>query len=299
MDNILLAGANGFIGTFLYNHLKNDYSIISTDYSEGFIEKDIYHLNLTVKEEVESFVDKSPKCDALIFLVGLAHKKGKGKDLHEFRSANLQTLINLLSMLDIKNKLPDKIIFSSTISVYGEKINQVIYPEDSEKTPLSPYAVTKLEAEEYLLNNYSTQAWILRFAPVYSSNFQLNIIRRTKIGDIFFRVGDGKKQFSLCNLENIGRTIQRILENKVPSGVYNISDAKHYTYFELLNYVNAKWILHIPKFLVKGLYYVGKMINNIFLIENTTKLISDNIFPSNKLNQFTELPSELNDCEQC
>ena len=164
--NILIAGANGFIGSFLYNRFNKNYSITALDYSKASIEENFSPLDLTQESDVETFAEKSPKFDALIFLVGLAHKKGKGKELDEFRRINKQTLVNLLSKLDEKNKLPEKIIFASTISVYGEKINQNIYNEDSEKTPFSPYAVTKLEAEEFLLTNYGEQSWILRFAPV-------------------------------------------------------------------------------------------------------------------------------------
>ena len=45
---------------------------------------------------------------------------------------------------------------------------------------------------------------------------------------------------------------------------------------------------------MKGLYVVGKMMNNIFLKENATKLISDNIFPSDKIREYIELPNTLN-----
>ena len=293
MNNILLAGANGFIGTFLYNSFNKANSITALDYSKGLIEDNFSSIDLTQEEDVEIFADKSPKCDALIFLVGLAHKKGKGQELDEFRRINKQTLINLLSKLDKKNKLPEKIIFASTISVYGEKINNNIYSEDSEKNPFSPYAVTKLETEEYLLEHFSDKSWILRFAPVHAPDFQLNINRRTKAGGSFYKVGNGEKKLSLCNLENIGLTVQGILENKVPLGIYNISDENQYSYNDLLEYVNAKWVVHIPTFLVKGLYLVGKMMNNIFLKENATKLISDNVFPSDKIRQYIELPYTL------
>ncbi|MBT4660664.1 MAG: SDR family oxidoreductase, partial [Candidatus Marinimicrobia bacterium] len=210
---------------------------------------------------------------------------------------NKRILVNLLTSLKEKNKVPSKIIFASTISVYGEKINQNYYNENSEKTPFSPYAVTKLEAEEYLQNNYGTQSWIIRFAPVYAPDFQLNINRRTKAAGRYYKVGKGLKKLSLCNLENIGSAVQGILENKVPAGVYNISDENEYSYNDLLKYVNAKWVVRIPTFLVKGLYVVGKMMKNIFLKENATKLISDNTFPSDKIRQYISLPATLDDCK--
>ena len=291
--SILLAGANGMIGSFLYNRFNKDYSITALDYSKGSIEDNFFSIDLIQEADVETFAEKSPKCYALIFLVGLAHKKGKGQELDEFRRINKQTLVNLLSALEVQGKLPNKIIFASTISVYGEKMNQNIYNEDSEKNPFSPYAVTKLEAEEYLLNNYNTLSWILRFAPVYAPDFQLNINRRTKAAGRYYKVGKGSKKLSLCNLENIGLAVQGILEDKVPSGIYNISDEIEYSYNELLKYVNAKWVVRIPTFLVKGLYVVGKMMNNIFLKENATKLISDNIFPSDKIRQFIDMPNTL------
>jgi nucleoside-diphosphate-sugar epimerase len=291
--NILIAGVNGYIGSNLYAQLEQEFSIMAIDYGPGSAEKDFINLNLTEIDKVIDFADNCDHFDILIFLVGLAHAKGKGKDLPEFNKINYQTLVNLLSALDNKNKIPKKIIFSSTISVYGEKYHQSIYTEDSVKKPFSPYAVTKLEAEEYLLDRFAEKSWILRFAPVYAPHFQLNINRRTKATGRYYKVGYGSKKLSLCNLQNIGFAVQGILEDKVPSGIYNISDENEYSYNELLKYVNAKWIVHIPTFLVKGLYVVGKMMNNIFLKENATKLISDNIFPSDKIRQYITLPATL------
>ena len=130
MNNILLAGANGFIGSFLYNRFNKNYSITALDYSKGSIEENFFPLDLTQEEDVETFAEKSLKCDALIFLVGLAHKKGKGKELDEFRRINKQTLVNLLSKLDEKNKLLEKIIFAThqtriTIHRFNNRKNNI------------------------------------------------------------------------------------------------------------------------------------------------------------------------------
>ena len=127
---------------------------------------------------------------------------------------NNQTLTNLLSVLNSLNKLPKKIIFSSTISIYGEQYSQNNYFEDSLKLPLSPYAISKLKTEQYLLKYFKDTTWILRFAPVYSQNFLLNIDRRTKIGCYYFRVGQGKYKLSLCNIENIAVVIEGIIKIK-------------------------------------------------------------------------------------
>ena len=72
--SILLAGANGMIGSFLYNRFKNDFSISCMDYGKGVNEENIISLDLTQKLDVQAFAEESSKYDVLIFLVGLAHK---------------------------------------------------------------------------------------------------------------------------------------------------------------------------------------------------------------------------------
>ena len=149
--NVLVSGANGVIGSFSYNDLKNNFLRSTMSYNQGLIQDDFPQIDLTNEPDVKSFADKCIQFDALIFLVGLAHKKGKEKDIDKFRKVNTQTLVNLLSDLEYENKVPAQIIFASTISVYGEKYNQKVYHEDSEKKPFSSYAIAKLEAEQYLL----------------------------------------------------------------------------------------------------------------------------------------------------
>ena len=114
---ILLAGANGYIGSHLYSHLERQASVTSIDNGDDQNEKDFINLDLTNTDKINDFVANCDHVDVLIFLVGLAHAKGRGKDLPEFKKINYQTLVNLLSALENNNKIPHKIIFSSTISV--------------------------------------------------------------------------------------------------------------------------------------------------------------------------------------
>ena len=286
---LLVAGGTGIIGSFFINKYH--------DHDITFIcSKDC---DLRSKNLIRDYFSNSPKYEILIYLVGLAHSKGKGKDLPEFKKVNYQTLVNLLSVFEDNNKVPDKIIFASTISVYGERYHQNIYHEDMVPKPFSPYAVTKLQAEQYLLNKHVDKSWILRFAPVYSSYFLLNINRRTRMGGRFYQIGKGSKKLSLCNIENIGAVVESIIKNKVPEGIYNLSDPKEYTYEELLRWQKANWVLTIPAFTAKLLYYLGNFINSTFLKENTVKLISDNIFPSEKIRSYIDLPATINDVKLC
>ena len=294
MNKVLLAGVNGYIGSHLYSQLEEQAAVTSLDYGNSSAKKDFINLDLTDSDKINDFAHNCDHFDVLIFLVGLAHAKGKGKDLPEFKKVNYQTLVNLLSALRSNNKIPDKIIFSSTISVYGEKYHQNVYGEDSGKKPFSPYAVTKLEAEQYLLDNFGTKSWILRFAPVYSSDFLLNINRRIRMGSTFYRVGKGSRKLSLCNIENIRVAVETIIKDKVPAGIYNLSDQKEYSYNELLEKQQAKWILPIPKFMIKMAYVFGKVTGNIFFKEIAVKLLTDNVYPSSKIRSHVDFSATLN-----
>ena len=174
---ILIAGVNGNIGSELFSRLEMQVPTESISYHESPIKKDFTKIDLTDVSKVEEFAKNCNIFDVLVFLVGLAHSKGKGKDLKKFKKVNSGTLINLLSALEENNKRVKKIIFASTIAVYGEKYQQKIYSEESVQEPSSPYAISKLEAEKYLRDNYKSESWILRLSPVYSSDIKLNILR--------------------------------------------------------------------------------------------------------------------------
>jgi UDP-glucose 4-epimerase len=289
---ILIAGGNGFIGNYISKYLQDKYEICSIGYEE-YSSYNYCKVDLTQLEEVIKYVKSLPVVGTLIFLTGLAHSKGKNKDYQEFYNINVNTLINLLTTLKDYNKLPSKIIFASTISVYGENWKRETYDEKIRLSPKSPYARTKMEAEKYLLENYKNNSWILRFSPVYADNFMLNIDRRTIIKNKFYCVGDGKAKLSLLNIQNIKKVIHSIIENKVPSGVYNLADKKTYNYLDLLEFQNAEKIIHIPKFIMYLLYKLGQLIRINYLIENSIKLSTNNIFIPDKIHKFINLDKEL------
>jgi nucleoside-diphosphate-sugar epimerase len=290
---LLIAGGQGYIGSYLNSYYSDKISVTSIDYSSHKSQDNYYQLDLTKLLETEIFAKTHDHFDVLIFLVGLAHDKGKGKDLPVFREVNYQTIVNLLSALNSVGKTPGKIIFSSTISVYGERLSQTTYTEQSITNSFSPYAVTKHLAEQYLCANYSERSWLLRFAPVYSKSFLLNINRRIRLKKWLYKVGKGNAKLSLCNIDNIIIAIEGILKDRVPPDIYNISDPIDYTYNDLLMLSRETFTIRIPRTIIKLAYLIGLMTGNIFLKENSVKLGTDNIFPSDKISSFVNLNARL------
>ena len=293
MINTLIAGGNGVIGTFLDQYLRKSSMITLLSLNNNFNKSSLFKIDLTDKHEVNIYTKSCQKFETLIFLVGLVHSKGNKNDYKSFKKVNCESMINLLSGLKRNNKLPKKIIYTSSISVYGENLKNKIFKEDSIKTPFSPYAITKLEGEDYLLKNFPKRTWILRLAPVYSPHFLLNIHRRIKIWRFYFKIDDGGKKLSLCNIMNIGKVIKSINSGLIPVGIYNISDKKEYTYKDLLEHYNANKIIFIPRFSMIIIYCIGKLFRNIFLIENSIKLLTDNTYCSDKINNYITLNYNL------
>jgi len=292
--NIVLISSTGVIGSYLYEQLHNDFSnnLIGTFYKSKTSKKKFF-VDLGSAESITKFLNKIKNIKILIFTVGLAHKKGKDSNFDEFKKINHDSLVRFMDSLEKFKIVPQKIIFLSSISIYGEKFSKKYYFEDSNANPISPYARTKLLAENYLIERYRNKVWILRLAPVYSHEFRLNIIRRTELFGLKYKVGNGDNRLSLCNINNISCVVTSIISGKVPHGIYNISDEKNYTFEDIL--IKKGVTIVIPKIIFNIVFYIGKITKNIFLLENSIKLLSDNIFPSSKIQKYIDLKYNFND----
>ena len=292
---ILIAGSTGIIGSYLVNELKTiGYKIIGMGNQE--LDMDNYHcVDLTNIVETEKVVEKIERPTLLVFLVALAHEKGARKDYEQFEKINFQTLKNLLSSLEEQNKLPRKIVFSSTISVYGEQFNITEYREESDLKPRSPYAVTKKMAEKFLLTKYHDRTTILRFAPVYSKSLLLNINRRVKINSLFYKVGGGNQKLSLLNIRNIPVVIEKIFEDRLPPGIYNLADDRIYSYSDMLKHFGTSSSIRIPRIIFMTLFLFAKITGNYRLKENTIKLLTDNIYPVDKIKKVIDIPYTIDE----
>lgn len=110
-----------------------------------------------------------------------------------------------------------KIIFSSSISVYGKKMSKI--PAD-ENTPLHPdtaYARTKLEAERIVLRHKSHV--ILRIGPVYGEGFEeyFKVLRMIEKGKMKI-IGKGDNRIPFVHAEDAASAIANSLEKG--NGVY-------------------------------------------------------------------------------
>lgn len=294
---ILLTGVNGFIGSNIYKELKSKHEVLGISKSrDSKICNQYISCDLTDREKLKDVLKKHSDIDVIIHCAALAHNKGNDLSFDRFQKVNYGVTKDLI---DLSNEYLNlkQFIFLSTISVYGERMDKSIYIERDECFPKSPYAVAKKKSEEYIEANCKCDYYMLRLAPVYSDEFKLNIQRRTEMKGFNYIVGNGSNKLSLCNVKNIVDVVTNITNGNVNKNeIYNISDEKEYAFKDMLDINNvSKFKLFIPKFAINMLYKINKItIKKQFIDENSIKLVSDNIYSSNKIRKNIELKYKLN-----
>ncbi|MDM1044400.1 UDP-glucose 4-epimerase GalE [Myroides sp. 1354] len=175
---ILVTGGLGFIGshTVVALQQKGYDVVIIDDLSNATIEvvdgittitgqkPALEQIDLRDKQAVFHFFDKHRDIAGVIHF---AASKAVGESMKlplEYYENNFFSLINVLSAM--KQIGLDKIIFSSSCTVYGQGEIMPITEEESIKTALSPYGNTKQVGEEIIVDLakvYPLQAVLLRY----------------------------------------------------------------------------------------------------------------------------------------
>ncbi|HLD81215.1 MAG TPA: NAD-dependent epimerase/dehydratase family protein [archaeon] len=153
----LVTGGKGFIGSNLVSYLETEgQDVYSFDLRDGF--------DISSQEQLKAHLEG---VHAVFHLAGMISVQESIASPEKARSYNVEGTKNVLNAA-LSNHVP-KLVFPSSAAVYG---NNPVLPktEDSVLAPESPYASTKLEAEELLLEagkGNGLHAVILRLFNVY------------------------------------------------------------------------------------------------------------------------------------
>tara|TARA_Y100000592_G_scaffold73504_1_gene114502 strand:+ start:17749 stop:18687 length:939 start_codon:yes stop_codon:yes gene_type:complete len=173
MVKVLITGGAGYLGSTLSEELLNrGYKVTALDnlmYKQisllhlcsnehfNFIQQDVTDLDL-LKETIKDY-------DVIIPLAAIVGGPACDAD------KDLATKVNFEQIKCIVDNLRDeqKLIMPNTNSQYGSSVD--IITEESPFNPLSHYAVTKCDAEDYILNNGS--GICLRLATVFGASSRM------------------------------------------------------------------------------------------------------------------------------
>ena len=180
--NILITGGAGFIGSHIANELMDDNDITIIDnLSTGNIKnlKNQEHENLNfIKGDICNFNldDLTSNIDYIFHLAAMASVPLSVERPVECNEINLNATVKLLK--SAANNDVEKIVFSSSSSVYGENKNMPL-KESEPPMPTSPYAASKAGCELYLKSfyeshglNYTALRYFNIFGPKQDRNSQ-------------------------------------------------------------------------------------------------------------------------------
>ena len=277
---ILITGASGFIGKTLIQTLYNSgYEVRGTVRSEKalqfmlkFIEQfnlknvTIYNLgDLTEKTDWSSVVTN---VDTIIHCAARAHilQETSADPLKAFRQINAQATEHLANDAIIHNVR--RIIFISSIGVLGNSSNTKPFTDRSLTNPLLPYAQSKLEAEQNLMQmSKSIEIVIIRpplvYGPGVKGNFKklLGLIEKG-IPLPFGRVKNKRQFIGIDNLVDF--IIKCITSTKAANHTFLVADKEIVTTTQLLQLLSKLMgkklvLLPVPRQLLKWcLHGIGK-----------------------------------------
>lgn len=168
MKKVLVTGATGFIGKYLYRKLKElKYDVTGISFEGGKIDGDkIIALDITNKETVERFFI-GKKFKIIFHLAAFIPKKTENRDFKKNFNVNCLGTYNLLVASE-KNKI-DKFVYSSSASIYNRQTVPMPAKEEF-ANPENIYGISKLAAEnlcELFRRNYNLKTVSLRYSSVY------------------------------------------------------------------------------------------------------------------------------------
>lgn len=279
---IYLTGGSGKLGKAVVEELKkNNTKPILLSRRKTNLENEIV-VNFKDKEKLRKVLSD---CDVLIHLAGST----KFYDKKNLLEGNVELTRNLVEALP----KDAKIVFASSVSVYGKKVNGII-SENTEISPDSEYAKSKAEAEKIIIErgNYV----ILRIGPIYGKEFEdyKKFLKLIKMG-LMVIFGNGKNRVSFIHVEDVAKAIVSAINKK--NEIYILSGESLEQ--EEIYSICAKYLkvekpkLKIP---IEVALFVAYLIEKISLLFNLKPFITREhilILSSDRIFNYSKAEKEL------
>jgi len=230
--NVLVVGGAGYVGGGIVDKLKENHNVTVFDsliYEESY-RKDVNFVYGDIRDK-DKLLSVFNKNDAVIWLAALV---GDGACSI---NPELTFEINSESVKFLAENFKKRIVFLSTCSVYGAQDG--ILDETSSINPLSEYASSKVQAEDYLQNS---DAIIFRLGTLFGISDEFSRIRLDLVVNILvtkaltegkLTVFGGEQWRPLLHVNDVANAINHTLEDGV-KGIFNL----HYKNFKIIDIAN-------------------------------------------------------------
>lgn len=245
---VLVTGGAGFIGSHIVDKLvQKKYKVsvvdnLSTGRKENINKAAVfYKCDITDLNNLDS-VFRNEEPDFVIHQAAQISAGGSLKSPSFDAIVNITGTINILECC-VKYKVK-KIIFASSAAVYGEP-QYLPIDEQHELKPISPYGLSKLTAENYIMlykKLYGLEYTILRYANVYGPRQDAEgeggvvaiFINRLLKGITVEIYGDGRQTRDFIYVEDVANANIATLRADY-GGIFNISTNSQTSVRNLLN----------------------------------------------------------------
>ena len=236
---ILIVGAGGFIGGFIANEaLKRGYETyvaVRETTSRRYLSDErlkFVVLDYEDKEQIQNALTealpKGEKWDYIIYNLGAT----KALNFLEFKHVNYQYLCNFTAALKEANLVPEKLLYTSSLSAIGEYDEENYSPAktDQPANPNTAYGLSKLQAENHLENIAGIPYIIFRPTGVYGPH-EKDYLMMIKSIDRHFDVSVGfKKQLlTFIYVDDLVAAMFDALASEAVNKKYFIAEGKAYT----------------------------------------------------------------------
>jgi nucleoside-diphosphate-sugar epimerase len=228
---VLITGSTGFVGQNLNNLLiQKEYNIqgISRTSTDGLIDynslKEI-HWN---------------SASGIIHLAGKAHDfNGIANDKTYFE-ANTELTKQLYDQFLTSSC--EVFIFVSSVKAVTDSSDDIL-TEERPTNPSTAYGRSKLAAENYILSlelPKDKRVYILRPCIIHGAGNKGNLNSLFRLVDkgIPYPFGAFENKRSFLSIDNFSFIVHELLENKIPSGIYNLADDEPISTIELIYIMN-------------------------------------------------------------
>ena len=293
---VLLTGATGFIGKALVAELiqQNFHISITVRQKTNLFPDEVKQFVVGDFESNPDFSTSLAEIDCVIHLAGRAHviDKAKASLLDEFRKVNTELTLNLAKQAVTARV--ERFIFLSSIGVNGNQNTQPFLEIDI-PNPQEPYAISKYEAEQGLINlakNSNLEVVIVRPPLVYGNNVPGNFGRLVQWAGsriiLPLPLGAVNNARTLIAIDNlVSFIITCTLHPKAANEVFLISDDDNLSTTQLLKKIAKAFnkkalLLPIP---VSWMVFVAKLLGKE---ADAVRLFSSLIVDSSKARDLLE-----------
>jgi nucleoside-diphosphate-sugar epimerase len=225
--NVLVTGANGFLGQAIIFHLMaSGISVHATDLGVVSGVSDIVYrqANITKPEEIKPVLGNAT---TVIHVAGLAHIFSPDLDsVEKFRQINEIGTANVAAEATMAGV--GHLILISSVSIYGPYTHGM-YDENTPCNPVGPYALSKYNAELRAIEiarESGMALTILRLATLYGEGDPGNVRRLIRSLDQgrFVWIGDGSNRKSLLYKGDAARACVAVASSPAAgTHIYNVS----------------------------------------------------------------------------